>query len=141
MNYSETALCFPCAGETLVGILAAPKASAETGIVIIVGGPQYRVGSHRQFVHIARALASAGYAVLRMDYRGMGDSEGNQRDFQAVDDDIKSGIDTLFKQVPTLKKVALWGLCDAASAALLYLHRSADLRVHGLCLLNPMGAV
>jgi exosortase A-associated hydrolase 1 len=34
-----------------------------------------------------------------------------------------------------LKDVVIWGLCDAASAALFYAHR--DVRVSGLILLNP----
>ncbi len=137
MNYTERAVCFPCAGQTLVGILAEPETPASIGVVMIVGGPQYRAGSHRQFVRVSRALASAGYAVLRMDYRGMGDSEGDKRDFLAVDDDVKTAIDALFEQVSSIKRVALWGLCDAASAALLYVHSTADPRVQGLCLLNP----
>lgn len=137
MNYTERALCFPCAGDTLVGILAEPQTPASTGVVMIVGGPQYRAGSHRQFVRVSRALAKAGYAVLRMDYRGMGDSNGEKRDFLAVDDDIKAGIDLLFEHVASVQRVALWGLCDAASAALLYLHATHDKRVRGLCLLNP----
>jgi len=33
--------------------------------------------------------------------------------------------------------VVLWGLCDGASAALLYCHETHDPRVSGLCLLNP----
>jgi exosortase A-associated hydrolase 1 len=137
MNYTERALCFPCAGDTLVGILAEPQTPASTGVVMIVGGPQYRAGSHRQFVRVSRALAKAGYAVLRMDYRGMGDSNGEKRDFLAVDDDIKAGIDLMFEHVASVQRVALWGLCDAASAALLYLHGTRDRRVQGLCLLNP----
>lgn len=137
MNHTEKALCFACAGDTLVGILAAPQAPPTTGVVMIVGGPQYRAGSHRQFVRVSRALAAAGYAVLRMDYRGMGDSTGDKRDFLDVDADIKAGIDVLFEHVPSLQQVALWGLCDAASAALLYLHGTGDNRVQGLCMLNP----
>ena len=31
----------------------------------------------------------------------------------------------------------LWGLCDGASAVLLYVHDTQDVRVAGLCLLNP----
>ncbi len=31
----------------------------------------------------------------------------------------------------------LWGLCDAASAALLYCDETRDPRIAGLCLLNP----
>ena len=122
----------------LVGILAVPEgATASTGVVVIVGGPQYRAGSHRQFVLLSRALAAAGYPVLRFDYRGMGDSGGDLRDFADVSMDIASAINTLLTQVTSLRGVALWGLCDGASAALLYLHATQDIRVRGLCLLNP----
>jgi len=133
----EQATQFTCNGETLVGILALPHAAARTGVVIIVGGPQYRAGSHRQFVLLGRALAAAGCAVLRFDVRGMGDSGGAQCNFEAINDDIAAAIDHLQQCVPTVQSVVLWGLCDAAAAALLYCHDSADARVSGLCLLNP----
>jgi len=67
----------------------------------------------------------------------MGDSEGEQRDFEAVSADVGSAIDVLQERVPSIKNVVLWGLCDAASAALLYCHDTQDPRVKGLCLLNP----
>lgn len=137
MNYVEETALFACEGDTLLGILARPETPAETGVLVIVGGPQYRVGSHRQFLLLSRTLAAAGYPVLRFDYRGMGDSEGAQRDFQAVNADIAAAIDILQKQAPSVKKVTLWGLCDGASSALLYCHETCDSRVHGLCLLNP----
>lgn len=137
MNYTEETTLFACAGDTLLGILARPETPAETGVIVIVGGPQYRVGSHRQFVLLSRALAAAGYAVLRFDYRGMGDSEGQPRDFEAVSADIAAAIDALQARIPSVKQVALWGLCDGASAALLYCHETHDQRVSGLCLLNP----
>lgn len=137
MNYTEEATVFACAGDTLLGILAKPETAAQTGVIVIVGGPQYRAGSHRQFVHLSRTLAGAGYAVLRFDYRGMGDSEGQQRDFENVSPDIAAAIDVMQKHMPSIRHVALWGLCDGASAALLYCHDSRDPRVSGLCLLNP----
>lgn len=137
MNYTEETALFACEGDTLLGILARPELPAQTGVVVIVGGPQYRVGSHRQFVLLSRALAAAGYPVLRFDYRGMGDSTGAQRDFEAVGADIAAAIDTLQQRVPAVQQVALWGLCDGASAALLYCHATDDPRVRGLCLLNP----
>ena len=137
MNYREVTASFSCQGEQLVGIVARPDQPASTGVVVIVGGPQYRVGSHRQFVLLARALATNGFAVLRFDYRGMGDSEGELRDFEAVGEDVGAAIDALQAAVPQVRQVALWGLCDGASAALLYCQETSDPRVSGLCLLNP----
>jgi exosortase A-associated hydrolase 1 len=137
MNFAEETIRFDCANETLFGILARPEQPVDLGIVIVVGGPQTRVGSHRQFVLLARILAAAGHPVLRFDVRGMGDSSGAQRSFEALTPDIGAAIDALQSTSPTIKRVVLWGLCDAASAALLYCDETRDPRIAGLCLLNP----
>lgn len=144
MSYQEQAVVFDCEGERLVGIVSMPMAAGaevklaiDTGVVIIVGGPQYRVGSHRQFLRLARSLAGAGYAVMRFDVRGMGDSSGELRGFEHITTDIGAAIDTLQQCMPQVRRIALWGLCDGASAALLYLQETSDARVGGLCLLNP----
>ena len=137
MRYTEEASLFPCAGETQAGIIAIPETPKDTAVVVIVGGPQYRVGSHRQFLLLSRTLATAGFAVLRFDYRGMGDSEGIKRDFQEVSTDVSAAVDALQARLPHVTRVALWGLCDGASAALLYCQEIADPRVAGLCLVNP----
>lgn len=131
----EVPVSFGCAAERLYGILHLPDAPAPRGVLIVVGGPQYRVGSHRQFVLLARALAAAGTPVLRFDYRGMGDSEGETRGFEGIGPDIRAAVDYFCTAVPTLTEVVIWGLCDAASAALFY--APADPRVAGLVLVNP----
>jgi uncharacterized protein len=136
LSYSERAVAFDCCGERLVGVLAEPETSTDVGVVVVVGGPQYRVGSHRQFVSLARKLAAAGVAVLRFDYRGMGDSTGAGRSFDDVVPDIAAAIDTL-ATVGSIRRIVLWGLCDAASAALLYCQSTRDTRVAGIVLLNP----
>lgn len=135
MSFHEQAHVFECEGDRLIGIVTRPERPAKTGVVIIVGGPQYRAGSHRQFTLLARQLAVQGIASFRFDYRGMGDSEGEMRNFEAIDADIRAAIDTLMEQVPQIYAVSLWGLCDAASAALYYGH--TDPRVKGMILLNP----
>lgn len=133
---SERCLTFECRGEALVGILHEPETVArDLAILIIVGGPQYRVGSHRQFVEMARALAAQGYPVMRFDYRGMGDSSGAPRGFESVDEDICAALAALGASAGPARGVVLFGLCDAASAALMYL--GSDERVRGLILANP----
>lgn len=145
---SEVPLCFTVqhrdGAERLIGVLTVPTAAAAAdealapatrGVLIVTGGPQYRAGSHRQFVLLARALAAQGVPVLRFDYRGMGDSEGAVRDYRAIGDDIDSALAQFFTCVPSLREVVLWGLCDGATAAAC--HAPRDTRIAGLVLLNP----
>ena len=134
----ESAVNFACAGARLYGVVHRPPTALPAfsrGVLIVVGGPQYRAGSHRQFTLLARALAAGGIAAMRFDYRGMGDSEGEARDFSMVDDDLRAAVDHFLASVPGLTEVALWGLCDGATAAGLY--AASDCRVTGLALLNP----
>jgi uncharacterized protein len=133
----EEVVQFRCGADELVGVLHTPIIPAETAVVVVVGGPQYRVGSHRQFVQLARAVVAGGYAVLRFDYRGMGDSGGERRSFEQVSDDIGAAIDLLQQRLPSVREVVLWGLCDGASAALLYCDEKNDRRVTGVCAFNP----
>jgi len=131
----ERAVVFECSGDELVGVLACTGAASRRGVLIIVGGPQYRVGSHRQFTLLARRLAAEGVPTFRFDYRGMGDSGGLPRTFEAIDSDIASAVSTFLRLLPTLREIVLWGLCDAASAALMY--GVLDARIKGLVALNP----
>jgi exosortase A-associated hydrolase 1 len=124
----------------MLGIVSQPadgQPAAAIGVVIVVGGAQYRVGSHRQFVLLARHLAAHGYPVLRFDFPGMGDSLGEWMTFEHTTPHIKAAIDAFQDTCPDVQRVVLWGLCDGASASLLYLEATPDPRVAGLALLNP----
>ena len=48
MNHTEVATRLACGEHMLVGVLALPEAPTDTGVVVVMGGPQYRAGSHRQ---------------------------------------------------------------------------------------------
>jgi exosortase A-associated hydrolase 1 len=124
----------------MLGILSRPLpcgAASATAVLIVAGGAQYRVGSHRQFVSLARRLARAGHAALRFDLTGMGDSPGEPVSFEAGGPAIAAALDALFAHQPGLQRAVLWGLCDGASASLLYVQATQDPRVAGLALLNP----
>ena len=119
--FEERFVTFACEADTCVGVLSTPRhvpRPPPIGVVIVVGGPQYRVGSHRQFALLGRALATAGIPALRFDYRGMGDSEGDARTFECVDRDIGCAIDALVHATGATG-VVLWGLCDGASASMM----------------------
>ncbi len=145
MKHTEHPFFFDCAGEQLLGVVSlpaapnaassAPAAGPKVGLLIIVGGPQYRVGSHRLFVQLARHAAAKGLAAMRFDYRGMGDATGELRSFEGVDDDLRAAVNAFQREAPSVQRVVLWGLCEGASAACMYAQH--DPRVQGLVLLNP----
>lgn len=131
----ETALHFSAGHQQLCGIFT--PGQRDTALLVVVGGPQYRIGSHRQFVKLCRAVAQQQFASLRFDVSGMGDSAGPVSLFYNQQTDIQAAIDELFKLQPQLQSVVLWGLCDGASAILLSQLHQPDPRVTGMVLLNP----
>lgn len=133
----EQAVVFHCGEDECVGVLSLPADGVKVmdcALLIVVGGPQYRVGSHRQFVTLARHLAGLGIPVLRFDYRGMGDSDGVQRTFIGVERDLRDAIDVLCERTGR-SRILIWGLCDGATAALMY--AAGDARVMGVACINP----
>ena len=136
MSVTEIPVVFPCASEHLVGIIHRPPKPKGHGVLAIVaGGPQYRGGCCRQLVHIARTFSTAGYPVMRFDYRGLGDGSGSYQGFLHIGPDIQAAVETFCKHVPEMEGVVLWGGCDAASACLI--HGPALPRVRGMILGNP----
>jgi exosortase A-associated hydrolase 1 len=129
------AIVFTCERDQLAGVLHQSSEKSSLAVVIVVGGPQYRVGSHRQFTFLARYLAAQGIPVLRFDYRGMGDSSGELEGFEHINSDISSAVDALQREQPWVEKIAIWGLCDGATASVFY--AATDSRVRVLILVNP----
>jgi exosortase A-associated hydrolase 1 len=132
----EIPLVFQCEGETLVGVVHRPVTSMEIGVLtIIAGGPQFRGGVGRGMVSTARDLADRGVPVMRFDQRGLGDSGGDFLGFEYIAEDIQAAVRAFQSAVPEVKKVVLWGGCDAASAAMIHGWKVPD--VISLVLGNP----
>ncbi|MDC0601595.1 hydrolase 1, exosortase A system-associated [Aliiglaciecola sp.] len=133
-SYNESAITFASDGKPLLGICHKAATNSQVGVLIVVGGPQYRVGSHRQFVQLSRALAKNNIPSLRFDYTGMGDSGGDKKEFDHISDDIQQACDVAIQELG-VERLVIWGLCDAASAAMIYAH--TDSRICGILVLNP----
>jgi exosortase A-associated hydrolase 1 len=135
MKIEQRALRFNCHGSSLVGVVDIPERPLQRGLLLLADCSSYRVGSHRQFTLLSRALAQRGIPVMRFDRRGMGDSEGEPRAGDALEDDVRAAMKEFFMQAPGMQEVVILGLGDAAAAAALYAPH--DERVRGLVLLNP----
>jgi len=117
----EIPIAFKCEGDTLVGIVHTPTTPANIGVVsIVAGGPQYRGGLARTMVGTARRLAVQGVPVMRFDYRGLGDSEGEFLGFEDIAEDLQAAVNAFKEAVPQVEKIVLWGGCDAASGAMIH---------------------
>ena len=125
-------LTFACAGAELAGSL--DEAAGPIGLVMVTGGSQTRIGSHRMYERLAKALAENGYPCLRFDRRGVGDSGGDDPGFRGSGPDIAAAVTALRRETPALARTFGFGLCDGATALALF-GRSAGLE--GLILVNP----
>ncbi|MEP9402321.1 hydrolase 1, exosortase A system-associated [Sphingomonas sp. VNH70] len=124
-------LTFPCRGETLAGTL--DGAEGRTGLLIVSGGNELRIGAHRGMALAAQAIATAGYPVFRFDRRGVGDSTGGNGGFESSAPDIAAAADTC-RTIAGIERIVAFGNCDAATALAMH-HRAAG--IDALVLANP----
>jgi len=132
---TEVSLDWTCGSNRLYGILHRPERENSRGIVIVHGRPAYRIGVHRLYVQLARCWAAEGFPVLRFDYRGAGDCEGDPPAWTETSEDIRSAIDAFLANAPQLRDIVLWASCGGAADAMLY--ACQDARVRALALVNP----
>lgn len=124
-------ILFPCAGETLAGTLDA--GDDATGLLIVSGGNEIRIGAHRGMAELAADLAARGIPVFRFDRRGIGDSSGDNTGYASSAPDIAAAAATFVAEARITRLVA-FGNCDAATALALY-HTAAG--ADALVLANP----
>jgi len=124
-------LTFDCEGARLGASLE--EGGAGTGLLLVTGGTQTRVGSHRMYERLADALAAAGCGVFRFDRRGVGDSEGEDPGFRGSVADIAAAA-AAFRSAAGPTRLIGFGLCDGATA-LAFAAGPAGL--DGLILVNP----
>jgi hypothetical protein len=112
------------AGHALHCMLELPPEGApksDIACVLLSPGVKMRVAPHRMYRKLAGEFLQRGIAVLRVDFHGLGDSEGDLPEVQ---------LDQLYRQVQLGRHV------DDARAALQWLKREHGLKrfvIGGLC--------
>ena len=136
-SFTEHPLRFG-ARQRLFGMLCRPHHEAIPGFVFLIGngGAVSHHGYGRFGVRLARRLAAAGYASLRMDYAGIGESVGAEQAHVFETDrlaDTSEAIDTL--QRLGFSRFGAGGLCSAAYHG--WQATLAEPRIEALVMLNP----
>jgi exosortase A-associated hydrolase 1 len=123
---------FACEGMTLGATL--DDAGGATGVLMVTGGSQTRIGSHRMYERLAAALAIRGIPCFRFDRRGVGESEGADPGYRGSGPDIAAATAAFRAERPGLDRIVGFGLCDGATALALFGHSAG---LDGLILANP----
>lgn len=129
-------------GGRLFGILTLPSVPFRSlpelpVFVFFNAGLLHRVGPNRLYVHLARDLSRLGFASLRVDLAGRGDSPSrpglvNQQSVAADYKEILRVLESRLAPGP----LVLAGLCSGADNAIRLTPK--DSRVVGLLLLDPV---
>ena len=122
--------------QSLSGVITLPDAENRwkelPGVIILNSGLIHRIGPNRLSVKIARMLARMGFAALRFDFSGIGDSDV-RRDYlpfsQSSILETREAMDFLNKQTG-VETFVLAGICSGADAA--FETAKADQRVVGI---------
>ena len=115
----ETPLTFlNASGETLVGVLHQPAQTPRGALLFLHGWSGYRTGPHQMLTRAARHFGALGFASLRFDFAGRGDSEGDTEmaTLATMRDDTFRALEQLQKQTSGEKIIAV-GLCSGCEIA------------------------
>lgn len=128
---------------TLTGILTQPEGTSVTGdaptVLLLNTGIVHRSGPHRFNVLIARELAQQGYAALRFDFAGIGDSTARSKYVSpqtAYVLETREAMDFLSRETGA-RHFILMGICYGAIVA--FETALCDERVVGNIQVNPQG--
>lgn len=119
---NETPFFFQGIGYNLFGVLHLPKQKIKnTAFLFCHPFGEEKLWTHLIYVNFARELAHRGYPVLRFDYMGNGDSDGNFKDSSVETNlsDIHCALQVLREKVGSSSWLGLIGLRFGATLAAL----------------------
>lgn len=118
----EEPVSFTCKGMRIAGMFHMPERTPAPGIIFCHGFTGTRIESHRLFVHAARYFCGRGFAVLRFDFRGSGESEGLFQNMTVTREiaDLKTAVGLAQRRKEILKgKIGVNGLSLGGAVAIL----------------------
>ena len=100
--YPAGNLFIPVAHGQLEAILKEPRQGAPKGVALVLHPHPLGGGTmHNKVVfRAAAALNDAGLTVLRINFRGVGQSTGKHDEGRGERDDVRAGLDYLSQQYP-----------------------------------------
>lgn len=135
---TETPFFFERDRHRLFGILHAAQGQLRGAFVFCHPFAEEKLWAHRTYVSFAREVAARGYAVLRFDMTGHGDSDGQfaRADVDTYLADVRRAVDEVASRVPTGTPLGLLGL--RLGAALAAQAADNDPRIANLILWEPV---
>jgi len=139
-NMKETPIFFTAGNYRLFGVLheAKNESKKKEGFVICAPFAEEKLWAHRVLLNFARDLADKGYPVLRFDYMGNGDSEGDfeESTLDTMLSDTDYSVRTLKEKVREIESVSLLGLRLGATVASLAVRDRSE--INRLILWEPV---
>jgi exosortase A-associated hydrolase 2 len=105
-------------GKELFGVIHYPEKLSSKGVLICHPLFEEKLHVHRVLVDFSRLLCSSGFSVMRFDYYGDGDSQGEfeEATLETRLSDIGSALD-FFRNKTSVDKLALLGVRFGATLA------------------------
>ncbi len=134
----RTAFYLQSGGKSLfVWLHESDDVTLSHGVLICPPIGHEQVHSHRSLRHLADALAAKGFSVLRLDYQGVGDSEGDPEDaglYSAWQENVRDAAEWLRRE-NHCESISIVGLRVGAMLATLH---AAEHEVDHLVLWSPI---
>ncbi len=119
MTGAQRHFFFTNEGQQLLGVMHTPETRCDIGLLLLHGWAGYRIGAHRMLVKLGREAARQGFAAMRFDFRGRGDSEGEPMATTLttmISDTIAAA--RILTEEYELPRVALVGDCSGCEVAI-----------------------
>lgn len=126
--------------QNLAGVLHIPESAKNAPAVILCHGfSGDKIGKYRLRVRIARELCRNGFAVLRFDFSGHGDSDGELEDISITQelDDLECAISFL-KSRPEVNKEKIGIVGHSLGGEIVILETAKNKELKAVVLLAPV---